>query len=113
MIDVNRVRSRSRPGAGERAAGQERQTVFVVVFVALVLKTGEKSEPSPDTTSGRRMKTGALERPIMKQFLLTRFPLAGFDCKSREKPESSLLHSTVIEELPTRLLIFSQHDFRV
>jgi hypothetical protein len=37
MIDENRVRSRSRPKAGERAAGQERQTVFVVVLVALVL----------------------------------------------------------------------------
>jgi hypothetical protein len=86
MIDVNRVRSRSRPRAGERAAGQERQTVFVVVLVALVFRTGEKSEPSPDSSSGRRMKTGARERPIMKQFLLTGFPLAGFGIKSREKP---------------------------
>jgi hypothetical protein len=88
MIDVNRIRSRSRPVAGERAAGQERQTVFVVVLVALVLQTGEKSEPSPDSMSGRRMKIGALKRPIMKRFLLTGLPLAGFDLKSRKKPRT-------------------------
>jgi hypothetical protein len=52
------------PGRG--AAGQERQTVFVFVLVALVLKSGEKGEHPPDCISGRHIRSSdALTWPFM------------------------------------------------
>jgi hypothetical protein len=57
--------------------------------VALVLYSGEKSEPAPDMMSERYMETGALKQPVMKWSLSTGFSCSEFCSQVKGKAGQS------------------------